>query len=230
MRLLLNKTLSYLVVAFFGTVLLSCSTTTKRLTSDRSKSEINSLLVLPPFTLIEVIYKGNNRQTSIPHSKAAAIEIRKQVLTVIPETVAKAYYRSDSSQYEKVTSALSSVIGQVEKSKTIKGTIIPEVLFRIMDSSNQKFALGIWEEGFIRTNDNYALQSDQRAAARLFFGSLVRVPNKSGTVLVCFIIDKEKKNLAFYEKLIVPNRDPTNKFDTRASLRALIMSYFDGAK
>ena len=226
----MQKYFYYINITLAIIFLCSCNTT-KQLTSNRKKSEVNRLLILPPITEISIINKGNNLEKSFTFSKEAAKEITNQVKNIIPDSIKFSQLITDTAQFQEIFKSVSGIIKIVEQRRTIKGIIIPAILLHLLDSTNQDFCLGIWEIGFTRTTDNYVKQYQKSRIVQVAtLGGLNYVPNKSYSIMICFIIDRKNKNLAFYRKSRWRERDPIEKMVIRSQLHDLIMRYFQSAR
>ncbi|MES2774592.1 MAG: hypothetical protein V4722_10430 [Bacteroidota bacterium] len=220
----------FFIVVLVAVIFQRCSTT-RQLTSDRKAHEISSLLILQPVAKIGLINKGNKPETNVPFSKKATKEIELQVKNLLPENILVSQLNVDESQDSTIPNAITYIVNEVEKVKTLNRIVVPESLLHFLDSANHDFCLGILEVGFVRSKDNYDKQHDLGNMTQFAtLGLYGFVPYKSSSTMVCFIVDRKNRNLAFYRRGTWKETDPTERIVIKAHLDDLISKYFDSAK
>lgn len=195
-------------------------------------AQVNSLLILPVITNIGVVKKGNKIEIDTILSNKVGGEIANQLKINIPDSITNRLFAATEAQLKEITEAYIYIIKRaIGQQQPVRIEKIPAILLQILDSANQDFGLCIFEQGFIRTDKN---QTDQYILSKglNFFslGLFDAVPIKSGSTMVCFIIDRKNKKLKFYEKISWSERNPTELIVIKSQTHHLLMSYFQNAK
>ena len=221
-----NYTLLILLIALtFG-----CGTT-EYLTSKRNINEVKHILLFPPITEINVIYRGDKHEKSDLFSDIASQEIVRQLKIILPDTIGVSQFDTDSNHLKEINNTAIQLIKSTESGRTIKGLKVPELLLHQLDSTNHDFGLFIFIIGFTRTKENLTKEYIRRQGISLAtLGFYQTVPNSSYSTMIGFIIDRKNKSLAMYRKIKWKERDPTDKLVVKSQLRDLLMRYFQSAK
>lgn len=189
--------------------------------------KIQHLLIFPPISEIKVIKTHNKLETDTILSNHVRDGINIQVKSIVPDSIKSTQLKSDETQLQELSKAFADVIEIAEnkfKPKVIKA---PEFLLNVLDSTNQDFGLCIFNRGFIRTDQNQSNEYTKSMGLNFFtLGTYAFVPNKSFSIIVCFIVDRRQKTFRFYDKSMWRERNPTEKIVIKSQLHHLLMSYF----
>jgi hypothetical protein len=132
----------------------------------------------------------------------------------------------DSSINEKVENELSFLIQSAMQKRKLEGIKITPVIDSILESKNQRFALGIVGVGFGRRKGNYGGQVAKGVAVGILtLGLFVPAPIKSNLSLYSVIIDSQKNEIAFYKKTLPIEKSPTDPIIIKRQLDKIYENY-----
>lgn len=218
------KKLCYLL---FALALTSCGTN-KFLTSSVPAEQVKDMNYIEPITYIHYVEKGNK-------------SVLSDSLSQITARVIDSVLQADSSRFklsDKMIIANDSVNARIENElnylsqmtlryKKLDEIALPPTLDSIMQSNDERFAMIIVASGFGRKKGNYGGQVAKGIAVGILtLGMAVPSPVKSNLTLYGFILDKEKHNVAFYQRLL-PNKEkePTDPQFINTQLHKLFEGY-----
>jgi len=217
---------SYFLI--FG-VLLSCTTTSKMLVSNRSPSYIKKLDYFEPITLIHLIQEKNKSQAS----DSLSILAKYQVDSIL-STRSRSRFRigkqlqGEEGDYEKykLNQELTAMMNYAIQQNSVKGMDIPETVKTVMEKNGSDFALTVVVNGFTRAEGNYGKQVGKGIGVGLLtLGLYTPVPIKANSTVHFLICDKQQNNIALYRRSFV-EKDPVNPVILSEQIDNVLIEYF----
>jgi len=215
-------------------VLCSCASQ-KFFTSGVAPVEITEMVKIEPFSFISLIEKGNDGVYNDSISAIAQIALNKSLetlrekLRLSPEAI----YVTDSLDRATLLQEIDFLIYSAEriKKKTKQNIGITPLIDSLLSAHDKRFGLFIIHNGFTRTKGNYGGQVAKAIGMGIATGLLTgmayyQTPIKSGSTINVVIVDNKEKNVAFYNKSIVQDREPTEKNTITQQLDVLFKKYF----
>jgi hypothetical protein len=205
--------------------LCSCGTT-RQLSSNRKLSEIDKVLIFKPFSRIDTIASGNQGAYSQEYSEQVSASLLEAVQNAIPNTIQKQVLTLDSLEWLPIHREIYQLVSQVEAKQQITDIPLSDTLLSILNRYNHNFAFGTFHIGFTRNQGNYAGQVAKGIGIGILtLGFVVPVPVKSRSMLICFLMDRQNKNIAFYRKDMGEEKEPTDKKKVQKQVNYLLMPY-----
>jgi len=210
-------------------LLLTSSCTTTRLNKAFIPAEeIQSMTYLPPFADIGYIEKGNRAFANDSISLKCELMItdileRNARLFRVGEPVNLIF--SDDKQDAQF--ALARLVDQIvlNRNDISNITIQPELFDFIAD--NQRFAMGIMTEGFVRRPGNYAGQIlASIGIGILTMGMYYPVPTKSISTVHVVILDRMNEQVVFYRRSMLTDKSPLDVRVVEKQLYKIFEGYF----
>ena len=216
----------FIGIIILGIIFQSC-VTNKYLSSATPKNEVTNIEYFEPYSYIQLIKKGNKSELN----DSLSLESKRIIDSVIYSN--KNLYKiknkiiiEDSSINEKVENELSFLIQSAMQKRKLEGIKITPVIDSILESKNQRFALGIVGVGFGRRKGNYGGQvAEGVAVGILTLGLFVPAPIKSNLSLYSVIIDSQKNEIAFYKKTLPIEKSPTDPIIIKRQLDKIYENY-----
>lgn len=206
--------------------LTSCGTT-KQLTSDLKPKEINKILILKPFARIDLIGKDNKSEYSQENSEQVMSSILESVEKHIPARIVRQKLEIDSLEQYAVYKEIYNLAMTVEQNTKIKGITLNDKMIELLEKNNHNYAIGVLNFGFSRSKGNYGKEVAKGIGVGILtLGLYTPVPIKSYSTIICFIIDKKNRNIAFYRKNLGQERDPTKKEVIDSQIGDMLNQYF----
>ena len=222
---------------FFGIVILctSCSAS-KFLVSDVKSAAINEMLKIEPFSYISLIEQGNMSATyndSISnYAKIVlneALEIFRGRLNLSSEEIEII----DSFERKALEQELNFLIMSAERNRSINNIPITPLIDSMLIANNKRFGLIVVQNGFTRAKGNHGGQIAKGVGMGIITGILTmgmvssyQVPTKANSTLYAVIVDSENKNIAFYNKSVMQDKEPTEKENITKQLHKVFEKYF----
>ncbi|WP_369048288.1 hypothetical protein [Tenacibaculum sp. UWU-22] len=222
-RFILKTILILFVVLLFQ----NCATGNKYLSSETSISDVSNLDYFEPYSYIQLIKKGNKAQLN----DSLSIETKNKLDSII--TFNKNLYKikkklniNDALVNKKIENELSSLIQTAIQKRKLKGIKLTPVIDSVLESKNQRFALGIVATGFGRRKGNYTGQSAKAVAVGvLTLGLFAPIPIKSNLSLYSIIVDSEKNEITFYKNTLPVEKSPDDPNVIKKQLDKLFQGY-----
>jgi hypothetical protein len=216
----------FIGIIILGIIFQSC-VTNKYLSSATPKNEVTNIEYFEPYSYIQLIKKGNKSELN----DSLSLESKRIIDSVIYSN--KNLYKiknkiiiEDSSINEKVENELSFLIQSAMQKRKLEGIKITPVIDSILESKNQRFALGIVGVGFGRRKGNYGGQVAKGVAVGILtLGLFVPAPIKSNLSLYSVIIDSQKNEIAFYKKTLPIEKSPTDPIIIKRQLDKIYENY-----
>ena len=225
----MKKVKLFLWVAILCT---SCSTS-KILTSDVKPYEITEMLKIGPFSYISLIEKGNQGIFNDSISDFTEILLNESLESFRGKLrlSSEGIILEDELELEKLEEEISMMIMAADRSKSVHNIPITPFLDSIMSVSNKRFGLIVIQNGFTRSKGNYGGQVAKSIGLGILTGLLTgrayyQQPVKSHSTLYAMIIDNRNKNVAFYNKSVVQDSDPTKKENITKQINKVFEKYF----
>ena len=227
----MTKKITGPLFAFAVFILTGCGNS-KHFVSKDSAGQIREILLAGPFTSVAIIEKGNNQEIDNTISQEVLNEMNNQIATAIPDSIQVQRLKADSALESDILSQSHKIINAIRQKISVKRVEIPGRLIEIMDSVHQDFCFIILEGGLTRTKANYIKQLyyTRPAVSMISLGYLDYIPYRQNSGVIGFIIDRKRKQLAYFKKIVWPDRDPTEKIVIKGQLHDLMMSYFQLAR
>ena len=212
----------------------SCSTS-KFLTSDVKSVEVTEVLKIEPFSYISLIESGNKGVFNDSISSSTKIVLnesleafREKLRLSSGEVVI-----SDSLEREKLEKELSFLILSADRNRNIKNLPITPLIDSLLTANEKRFGLFIVQSGFTRAKGNYGGQVAKGVGMGILTGvltmgmvSVYQTPIKSNSTLYAMIIDNQNKSVAFYNKSVLQDKEPTDKENIMKQLNKIFEKYF----
>ena len=222
------------VKLFLWVILLctSCSTS-KLLTSDVKPVEITKMLKIEPFSYISLIEKGNQGKLNDSISS-----ITKVILDESLETFSEKLRLSsqeikltNSFEREELEEEIRILIMSADRNKNVQNIHITPFLDSLLSVNNERFGLVIVQSGFTRAKGNYGGQVAKSIGIGILTGVLTgmaytQTPIKSNSTLYAMILDNQNKNIAFYNKSVLQDKEPTERENIIKQLNKVFEKYF----
>lgn len=212
---------------------ISACTSSKHATVKRRPKDVNRILLFQPLSAVYVIEKGNKLELDVNYSDLMMYNTWDGLEDLLPYELNAQKIEADSIEQTEISKELYELGIELEKKIIKKGIPVSDKLITALDKHNYKYAIGTICYGFTRTRQNYNKQAWMGVGIALLSAgisggafSMTYMPYKSNSTIVCFIIDKENKNIAYYRKYSLNNEDPINWEVTEIQLRSILNTYF----
>ena len=223
-------------VFFLWVVILSVScSSSKFFTSDVKPIEINEMIKVEPFSFISLIEKGNMGVYNDSISKIAKIALNESLETFREKLrlSLEEIYVTDTLAKKELEQEMDFFIREAERNKKKKNhTIeITPLVDSLLSVNDKRFGLFIIQNGFTRAKGNYGGQVAKAIGMGVLTGlatgtAYYQNPIKSGSTVYVVIVDNQEKNVAFYNKSIIQDREPTEKENITKQLQNVFEKYF----
>ena len=221
---------------FLWVVILSAScSSSKFFTSDVKPFEINEMIKVEPLSFISLITKGNMGVYNDSISKIANIALNESLETFREKLrlSSEEIYVTDSLDRIALEHEIDFFIREAERNKKKKNhTIeITPLVDSLLSISGKRFGLLILQSGFTRTKGNYGGQVAKAIGMGVLTGlatgtAYYQNPIKCGSSVYVVIVDNQEKNVTFYNKSIMQDREPTEKENITRQLQKVFEKYF----
>lgn len=193
-------------------VIVQSCTTNKNLSSSPPVNEVSNLEYFEPFTYIQFVVKGNKpvlndslssitkqKMDSVIFSKKGKFRINNKIIL------------NDKNANEKVEKEFVFLIQSAINTRKLEGIPLTPTIDSILESRNQRFAIGIVGTGFGRRKGNYGGQVAKGVAVGLLtLGLYIPSPVKSNLTLYSVIVDSEKNEITFFRNTSPVEKSPTD--------------------
>ncbi len=203
----------------------------KRVVSNKDSNLVDSLLIIPVYSNISIVTKGDKVATSEMFSIDAEDLIEKQLKKYIPTTVSTKYLEQNDPLKPAVIPAYMKLIKSIKISLMPDSVKVPEEILIALDSLHQNYALFVYQYGFTRTVENFKNQYIKRRAINVTtLGIYNTVPNSSYSTMIAVLVDKNRKKISMYKELYWRNKNPIDEVVIGTQLRDIILTYFNSYK
>jgi len=193
------------------------------------------MIKVEPFSFISLIEKGNMGVYNDSISKIAknalneSLETFREKLRLSLEEI----YVTDTLAKKELEQEIDFFIREAERNKKKKNhTIeITPLVDSLLSVNDKRFGLLIIQNGFTRAKGNYGGQVAKAIGMGVLTGlatgtAYYQNPIKSGSTVYVVIVDNQEKNVAFYNKSIMQDREPTEKENITKQLQNIFEKYF----
>jgi len=225
-----------LLIVLLGIAILSTScSSSKFFTSDVKPFEINEMIKVEPLSFISLIEKGNRGVYNDSISKIANIALNESLETFREKLrlSSEEIYVTDSLDRIELEQEIDFFIREAERNKKKKNhTIeITPLVDSLLSVNGKRFGLLILQSGFTRAKGNYGGQVAKAIGMGVLTGlatgtAYYQNPIKSGSTVYVVIVDNQEKNVTFYNKSIMQDREPTEKENITKQLQNVFEKYF----
>jgi hypothetical protein len=191
----------------------------------RSDIKVDSLLVLPPVTQIGLISKGSKGPIDDGLSEKTFDITRDYLQKGFPNSVKTTYYSADSTSRAKLNAFVARITSKINSEKQARKYYLPDSIITLFDTEKVRFVFCTSNWGFRRTRDNF-INTYQRREVVNFFIIPTGKPHESFASVTCMIFDLKEKNIVYFERDILENRDPTDIKVINLQLRRIINHCF----
>jgi hypothetical protein len=138
---------------------------------------------------------------------------------------------TDSLGREQLQEEINFLITSAERNKILKDIPITPLIDSLMRTSEKRFGLIIVQYGFTRAKGNYGGQVAKAIGMGILTGvltgvSVYQTPIKANSTLYAVIVDNREKNIAFFNKSILQDREPREKNNITKQLNTIFEKYF----
>lgn len=187
----------------------------------RQEAKINQLLILSPACSVSNIEHGGKWTPDKEKSRQLFTITRDALKKFFPDSINNQHLATDSITQSKVDNFIIAVNNEITSDKRAAKYIVPDSIVSLFDSTRANFVLCTYTGGFIRTRKNLIKSYESSQAANVLFG-YNRRPAESGSFTSCFIIDLARRNIAYFERKIWKEKDPTEKTTIDLQLSSII--------
>ncbi len=234
----MNRFSTSILVLFSALVFLTSCGTTQQLTSSRKPAQIDSIFIMQPLTSIDVIPKKGKQFYDKESSDRAAVNVFESIERHIPKRIVKQYLEIDSTELFKIYDEIFKLTNQVEGKQSIENVPLSPEMMDLLTKNNFKFGIGSYCIGFIREKGQYGKEIAPAIvlgvliiAAELlggrYYGYYPHIPPKSISSVTCFIVDKSKKNIAFYRRNVTKGGEPISPKVIDEQVSDMLNAYFE---
>ena len=217
----------FLFVSAIAMPFLTSCGTNRQLTSSRKPRQIDSILIMQPLASIEWLNKNNMPRFDKNVSDKVSLDIFESIEKNLPKRIVKQYLAVDSVELFKLYDEIYALVNQVEYAGNIDNIPLSSGMMEVLTNNNFKYAIGAYCTGFTREKGGYGKEvAKSFAIALLSLGTLVPEPVKNSTTVICFIVDRDKKNITFYRRKGVEGAEPTRKNDLDVLISRMLNPYF----
>jgi len=171
--------------------------------------KIDSLLVLPPATQIGLISKGSMGPIDEEFSRKTHDLTHSYLQKSFPTSVKTKYFSGDSATRSKLDNFIATVTSKINFEKQARKYHLPDSIVTLFDTAKVHFVFCTSNIGFNRTRDNF-INTYQRREMINFFIIPMYKPHESFSSVTCMILDLRQKNILYFERDVLENRDPTD--------------------
>ncbi|MEO6637492.1 MAG: hypothetical protein ABIN25_04405 [Ginsengibacter sp.] len=175
----------------------------------RSYAKIERVLVLPPVSRISIISKGSRQMVDSSLSSKVFYTASKQLQQVFPDSVDHKYFSPDSTQQQAINNVIVKLNNKLITYKQIIEYKIPDSILQLLSVANADFVFCVANTGFVRTKQNFSNSYVAGTAVTLVLG-LPGTPIALESAISCFVLDLRKRNIIYFEREILYDRDPTD--------------------
>lgn len=223
------KLYSYFLV--ISIAFASCSSS-KQLTQEVKPAEINDVMKIEPFSYISLIENGNRgiHNDSISQNTQMVLNQHLETLKEKLSLSSDEIIISDLFDYQQLEDELFTLIQAAEKSKNLQNVSITPSLDFLLAANGKRFGLVVIQQGFTRDKGNYRGQIAKNIGLGIATGLLTgmamyQVPLKSSSIVYAMIVDNQEKNVVFFNKSILQDKDPTAKENITKQINKVFEKY-----
>jgi hypothetical protein len=191
----------------------------------RSDIKVDSLLVLPPVAEISLISKGSRPQTDEDLSKKTFDITYDYLQNGFPNSVKTKYHAADSTSGAKLNNFVATIVTKINSEKQARKYHLPDSIVTLFNTENARFVFCTSNSGFKRTRDNFINTYHRREFVNFFIIPMEQ-PHESLVTVTCMILDLKQKNIVYFRRDVLENRDPTDIKIIKLQLSRIINHFF----
>jgi len=191
----------------------------------RSDIKVDSLLVLPPVAEISLISKGSRPQIDEDLSKKTFDITYDYLQNGFPNSIKTKYHSPDSTSAAKLNNFVATIITKINSEKQARKYHLPDSIVSLFNTANARFVFCTLNWGFKRTRDNFINTYHRREIVNFFIIPMAQ-PHESLVTVTCMILDLKQKNIVYYRRDVLENRDPTDIKIIKLQLSRIINHFF----
>ena len=225
-----------IIVLWVVLLCTSCSSS-KFFTSGVHPFEIDEMIKIEPVSFITFIESGNRGSYNEDISQYSemvlneALESFRDDLRLSSEEI----YTIDDEERNELVQEMDFLISSAERNKKKYNIEITPLVESLLEEFDQRFGLIILQDGFTRVKGNYGRQVATSIGLGILTGVLTGVsfyntPIKASSTLHVIIVDNQEKNVAFYNKSVLQNKEPTEIENITKQLMMIFEKYFWGKR
>ena len=220
------------IILFWIAVLCVSCSSSRFYTSDVKPYEINEMIKFEPLSFISFIEKWNNDIYNDSISEYAQMVLNEsldsfwEILRLSPDEI----IMIDDIERNEFEQEINLLISMAENNKKKHDIPITPLIESLLNEFDKRFGLIILQDGFTRSKRNYNRQVALSIGMGILTGisgvSTYQTPVKANSTLYAIIVDNKEKNVAFFNKSVLQNKEPTDKENIIKQLNALFTKYF----
>jgi hypothetical protein len=187
------------------------------------------MLKIEPLSYISLIESGNRSVYNDSISKNTqlvlneSLETFKNKLHLSSEEIVL----TDSLIKNRLEREINFLIMSAERKRSINGISITPLIDSLLDANNKRFGLIIVQSGFTRAKGNYGGQIAKGIGIGILtLGMYYQTPIKANSTLYAMIVDNKNKNVSFYNKSVLQDKEPTEKENIIKQIKIIFEKYF----
>lgn len=225
----------YCFLLYFS-LLTSCTTNRYIYPDPAVKNKRLNLGLLTPNCILGVIQEGNK----MIYDSTASRKAQKRITDLFKETVSQhtsiKEIVTDTASYRKIYQEVFQISSKMRIAKTksrkqqiVDSCSISKGLDSLMQVNQIDQLVITYQQGFYRTKANYKKQNLKATGVGLLtLGLYIPVPIGSQSLLVSWVIDRNKKALVF-SNLKSEEMHPTNMANLKQQVCELYLKFYTGA-
>jgi len=187
------------------------------------------MLKIEPFSYISLIETGNRSAYNDSISSSTQLVLNESLETFRGKLrlSSEEIKLTDSLERERLERELNFLIMSAERNRNIKNIPITPLIDSLLKANDKRFGLIIVQSGFTRAKGNYGGQVAKGIGMGILtMGMYYQTPIKANSTLYAMIVDNKNKNVAFYNKSVLQDKEPTEKENIIRQLNKIFETYF----
>ena len=218
-----------LIFIIVGILFFSSCAGTKLLTSNTKPEEIADMLKFETLSYVSLIEKGNRSIQNDSVSNLAK-DIFHEALNSFGNKIplsSKEQIFTDSISKDRFVQEVNFLCLTADRNKSIEKLSIPPTIDSLLSVNGKRFGLITVVTGFTREKGNYGTQIAKGVGMGILtMGMYYQTPIKSNSTIYAMIVDNQEKNVTFYRKSVLQDKEPTEKDVLIKQIQSLFEKYF----
>ncbi len=202
---------------------------TQALMSNRLPADIDSLKIARPLVVVDLVSGSETADTSTQMSVRIEEHTMDAIEQVLPKNIAYSYLLLPENKAGTIDSCLTVIKNRLLVSEDIDMPI-PKPLMEMMQQDSIPFLLWIYMDGYELTRKTYKWSKTGAIISGIlggfFGGSWNEMPSRGESTIMGFIVDRDKRNIAFYKNLNVQNQYISDPKNIHKAVIKLLDGYF----
>ena len=133
---------------------------------------------------------------------------------------------TDSPDRIKFEQEINFLILSAERNRSIKNIQITPLIDSLLSANGKRFGLIIVQSRFTRAQNNYGTQIAKGVGMGILtMGMYYQTPIKANSTIYAVIVDGKDKNVAFYNKNVLQDKEPTEKDNVIKQIHKIFEKY-----